>query len=270
MLISETVTLLRSFGGRASAVSVVDFVMKIRRPDPALAAALARDLIADDPRLRLNGDQVELISDGSEERELAETEFVVFDLETTGSKTPPSRITEIGAYKVQRGMVIDEFHTLVDPQQPIPDFITRLTGITNDMVRNAPRFEDIIDELLQFIGDAVLVAHNSGFDMRFLNYEIGRVFKGHRLKNPSLCTVQLSRRLVPEVANHKLKTVAEYYSLDMTDHHRAAADAYATAHIFIDLISRMHDRGIRNVAAACDYASKKQKYARRYSTEAVE
>lgn len=270
LLISETVTLLRSFGGRASAVSVVDFVMKIRRPDPVLAVALAGDLIAGDPRLRLNGEYVELISDGSEERELAEAEFVVFDLETTGSKTPPSRVVEIGAYKVLHGEVIDKFHTRVDPQQPIPYFITRLTGISDDMVSDAPLFSDIVDDLLKFIGDAVLVAHNSGFDMRFLNYEIGRVFEGHRLKNPSLCTVQLSRRLVPEVANHKLKTVAEYYSLDMTNHHRAAADAYATAQIFIDLISRMHDRGIRSVAAACDYASKKNQYARRYITEAVE
>lgn len=263
LLISETVTLLRSFGGRASAVSVVDFVMKIRRPDRELAISLAEELISADPRLQLNGEYVELISDGSEERELAETEFVVFDLETTGSKTPPSRITEIGAYKVLGGEVIDKFHTLVNPEMHIPEFITRLTRISDEMVRDAPLFAEVVDDFLQFIGDAVLVAHNSGFDMRFLNYEIGRVFAGHRLRNQCLCTVQLSRRLITDIPNHKLKTVAEYYCLDLVDHHRAAADAYATAHIFIDLVSRLHDQGISNVAAACDYASRKNFYARR-------
>ena len=100
LLINETIALLRSFGGRASAVSVVDFVMKIRRPDPYLAQLLVADLIERDPRLILNGDTVELVADCFENRELNTTEFVVFDLETTGAKAPPCRITEIGAYRV--------------------------------------------------------------------------------------------------------------------------------------------------------------------------
>ena len=209
LLISETVSLLRSFGGKASAVSVVDFVMRIRKPDPNLAKMLVGDLIERDPRLSLNGDMVELELDGFENREIATTDFVVFDLETTGAKAPPCRITEIGAYRVRDGKVTEEFQTLVNPETPIPPFITGLTGISDDMVKDAPLFADVVHDFLNFIGDSVLVAHNSGFDMRFLNHEIGRIFEDYRMANPCLCTVQLSRRLLPDITNHKLKTVAE-------------------------------------------------------------
>lgn len=262
LLISETVSLLRSFGGKASAVSVVDFVMKIRRPDPTLARMLVADLISRDPRLSLIDDLVMLELDGFENRELADTDFVVFDLETTGTKPPPSRITEIGAYRVRNGSVTDEFHSLIDPQMPIPPFITGLTGISNDMVRNAPLFADVVEQFLSFIGDSVLVAHNSGFDMRFLNYEVGRIYHDYRLANPCLCTVQLSRKLLPDIVNHKLKTVAEFYSIDLTNHHRAGADAFATAHIFIRLLAKLHENGVTELSAIRNLNNRRAKYVR--------
>lgn len=262
LLINETVTLLRSFGGKASAVSVVDFVMKIRKPQPLLATLLVAELIECDPRLTLNGDTVELTEIGFGEQELADTEFVVFDLETTGAKAPPCRVTEIGAWKVKNGEVLDEFQTLVNPEMPIPFFITQLTGITDEMVAEAPPFADIAIDFLEFIGDSVLVAHNSGFDMRFLNHEIGVVFPEYKLANPCLCTVQLSRKLVPETVNHKLKTMAEFYRLDLTNHHRASADAYATAHIFINLLSRLHDGGVKNLAGVKKMSNRRNRYVR--------
>jgi DNA polymerase-3 subunit alpha (Gram-positive type) len=259
------VALLRSFGGRASAVSVVDFVMKIRRPDPYLAKLLVTDLIARDPRLTLNDDIVELTADAYADRLLEDAEFVVFDLETTGTKLPPNRITEIGAYRVRNGRVLDKFQTLVNPELPIPRFITQLTGIDDEMVRDAPVFSDVAHELLEFIGDSILVAHNSGFDMRFLNYEIGRVFPHYRVANPCLCTVKLSRKLLPDIVNHKLKTVAEHYSIDLTNHHRAAADAHATAHIFVNLLTKLRDDGVTDFArlrkmGTRKYRSRKRKY----------
>ena len=186
LLINETVALLRSFNGRASAVSVVDFVMKIRRPNVEFAKLLVGDLIERDPRLRLNGDTVELAADTFDERELAETGFVVFDLETTGAKPGPSRITEIGAYRVVNGRVTESFQTLVNPEMRIPPFIVGLTRITDEMVKDAPLFADVAAGFLEFIGDSILVAHNSAFDMRFLNYEIGRVFPDYRVANPCL------------------------------------------------------------------------------------
>src|SRR4051812_1271703 len=262
LLINETIALLRSFGGRASAVSVVDFVMKIRKPEPELAKLLVAELIERDPRLRLNVDTVELAEDGFETRELADTEFVVFDLETTGAKPPPCRITEIGAYRVRNGEVTESFQTLLDPETSIPPFITNLTGITNEMVRGAPKFADIAHDLLNFIGDSILVAHNSGFDMRFLNYEIGRVFGDYRLANPCLCTVLLSRKLLPDILNHKLKTVAAHYSIDLVNHHRASADAYATAHIFVNLLTKLRDGGVTDLASVRNMGSRKSRYVR--------
>jgi DNA polymerase III epsilon subunit family exonuclease len=262
LLINETIALLRSFGGRASAVSIVDFVMKIRKPDPFLARLLVADLIQRDPRLILNEDMVELIDDGFDKRDLLETEFVVFDLETTGSKAPPCRITEIGAYRVKNCEVIAEFQTLVNPEMPIPWFITKLTGISDEMVRDAPLFGDVVHEFLGFIGDSVLVAHNSGFDMRFLNFEIGRIFGSYRMANPCLCTVQLSRKLLPDILNHKLKTVAEHYSIDLVNHHRASADAFATAHIFVNLLTSLRSNGVNDLGAVRRMSSRKYTYVR--------
>ncbi|MBX3298049.1 MAG: 3'-5' exoribonuclease [Acidobacteria bacterium] len=261
LLISDTVRLLRSFGGRASAASVADFVLKIRRPSADVAKLVVGELISSDPRLELDGDAVVLI-DRDENRELAETDFVVFDLETTGAKAPPCRITEVGAYRVAGGEVRDRFHTLLNPEMPIPPFITQLTGIDDDMVAGAPLFGEILGDLLRFIGDSVMVAHNAAFDMRFLNYEISRIFPDHRLANPCLCTVQLSRRLLPEIENHKLKTVARHYEIDLVDHHRASADAFATAHIFVNLLSRLHSDGVKDLGAIKKMSSRKNRYVR--------
>jgi len=262
ILISETVSLLRSFGGKASAVSVVDFVMKIRKPDVRIARMLVSDLIERDPRLSLNGDIVELADSEFENRELMETGFVVFDLETTGSKAPPCRVTEIGAYRVKNGEVTDEFQTLLNPEIPIPWFITQLTGITDEMVSTAPLFADIADDFLNFIGDSILVAHNSGFDMRFLNHEIGRVFGDYKMGNPCLCTIQLSRKLLPDILNHKLKTVAAHYEIDLVNHHRASADAFATAHIFVNLLTKLQSKGVNDLAAVRKLGSRKNGYVR--------
>lgn len=262
LLISETVALLRSFGGKASAVSVVDFVMKIRKPDRNLARLLAADMISGDPRLKIDGDMVELCDDEFEGRELKETEFVVFDLETTGAKAPPCRITEIGAYRVKDGKVQEEFQTLVNPETTIPPFITSLTGISDEMVRHAPLFADVAYDFLDFIGDSILVAHNSGFDMRFLNHEISRIFGKYKLRNPCLCTVQLSRKLLPDILNHKLKTVAEHYEIELVNHHRASADAYATAHIFVNLLTKLNENGVNDLAAIRGLGSRKHRYVR--------
>lgn len=250
LLISETIQLLQSFGGRAPAVEVVDFVMKIRQPAPDLAKLLVSDLVESDPRLQLIDDILELISFDFETRTFADTDFVVFDFETTGAKCPPCRVTEIGAYRVSGNKIVDEYHTLVNPEMLIPPFITQLTGISNSMVRNAPKFAEIASEFLDFIGDAVLVAHNAHFDIRFLNHEISRIYSDYRVANPHLCTVQLSRKLLPHIENHRLNTVADYYSVKLENHHRASEDAHATAQIFVNLVSELHEHGIYDIAAA--------------------
>jgi DNA polymerase-3 subunit alpha (Gram-positive type) len=257
-LITHTIQYLQAVGGKASAVRIVDRVMKIRKPDPAFALTLVSDLVERDMRLSINEDLVELVDGRHDHIELESADFVVLDLETTGAKTPPARITEVGAYRVRNGEVAESFHSLVNPETPIPPFIVSLTGISDAMVENAPKFVEIVDDVLRFIGDSVIVAHNARFDLAFLNYEIGRVYQDCKLANPSLCTVQLSRGLVAEVENHKLKTMANYYAVDLENHHRAAADAHATAKIFINLLTELRSIGIRDLGTARRLSRKKR------------
>jgi DNA polymerase-3 subunit alpha (Gram-positive type) len=260
LLVNETVALLRMFGGSATAVRVVDYVMNIRGAQPAMAKILVQDLIERDPRLQLIEDRVELVQNAFDARKLLETDFVVFDLETTGAKAPPCRVTEIGAFRVRRGQVAEQFHTLVNPEMPIPAFITALTGISEEMVKNAPIFSEVVDDFLKFVGDSVLVAHNAGFDMRFLNHEIGLVYGEYRVVNPCLCTVQLSRKLLPQIENHKLKTVAEYYSISLVNHHRASDDARATAEIFINLLEMLSLSGVQDIASIKKFSRRSGAY----------
>ncbi len=259
LLITETIELLQSSGGRAPVVKVVDYVMKIRKPEPVLAKMLVSDLIEKDSRLHLNEDFLELVQTDFGQNKLLETDFVVFDLETTGAKTPPCRITEIGAYKIKNGKVVEEFQTLVNPETPIPPFITGLTGISDRMVAGAPRFPDVAKNFLDFIGESVLVAHNAHFDMRFLNHEIGRMYENYRVGNPHLCTVHLSRKLLPDLENHRLHTVAEYYSIYIKNRHRAADDALATANIFCNFLVQMYETGITDLSAAQKLRGEKRK-----------
>ena len=248
VLISDTIALLESSTGPVTAVDIVDSVMKISRPEPNFAKLLVSDLIEIDPRLKFSGEStVELVPLNYDSRVLSETDFVVFDVETTGAKVPPCRVTEIGAFRVSGGKIVDEYQTLINPLMPIPVFISELTGISDEMVRRAPEFHEVADEFLEFVGDSVLVAHNAQFDIRFINHEIGRVFDGYRLCNPYLCTVQLSRRLLPDIDNHRLHTVADYYSITIENRHRAGDDALATAKIFVEFLNRFAEEGISDL-----------------------
>lgn len=255
-LVNATIDFLASLGGSSSAGEVVEYVMSIRNADDSLASLLISDVVARDPRLSISGNVVSLVEPDHESLDLSRTGFVVFDFETTGAKTPPCRVTEVGAYRVMNGEIVGEFHTLINPEMPIPLFITMLTGISDDMVRTAPKFAEVVADLLSFIGDSVLVAHNAGFDLRFLDHEVGRVYEDYRVANPSLCTVQLSRKLLPEIDNHKLKTLAEHFNVELINHHRANADALATAKIFINLLEGLKEQGVHDLGSAQRFARK--------------
>lgn len=254
-LVQETIELLRLSGGQISASEIVDLILKLPDLDAEVAALLVSDLIKDDHRLRLgDGSIVELDCEDIEARTLNATEFVVVDVETTGAKTPPCRITEIGAYKINGGQIVDEFQTLINPQTTIPAFIVGLTGITEAMVKDAPVFEEVAPRWLDFLGDAVIVAHNSHFDVRFINHEIARVFPGRRMINAHLCTVKLSRCIFPELPNHRLHTLAAHFEIPILNRHRAGDDALATAEIFLRMLLRLKEHGVHDVAAARHFA----------------
>ena len=252
-LVQETIELLRSCGGRANASEIVDVVFKISHVDEELAGLLVADLIKDDRRFRIIGSTIELQTDSYESRKLEDLDFVVVDVEATGAKTPPNRIIELGAYRIHRGQILDSFCTLVNPEIPIPRFVAALTGISNAMVKDAPLFVDVAPRWLDFISDAVLIAHNALFDTSFLNHEISRVYPGHRMINSHLCTVKLSRLTVRGLENYRLDTLADHFSVPILKRHRAGSDALATAKIFLHLLSRLEEQGITDLAAAQDF-----------------
>ncbi|HEV2761420.1 MAG TPA: exonuclease domain-containing protein [Pyrinomonadaceae bacterium] len=250
-LLDETITFLRQLNGRAPAVAVAEQVLQLPSLEPETAALMVSELIRDDWRVRLNGEhELELACEDDECRALPETDFVVFDVETTGAKMPPGRIMEIGAYRVSRGRIVAEFETLINPGMEIPPFISRLTGISDEMVKAAPAFEEVAARWLDFAGSAVLVAHNAAFDVRFINHEVARVYPGRRMANPHLCTVSLSRRVVPDLPNYRLATLAEHFAVPFHAPHRAPSDARATAAVFLFLLERLSNNGVSDLAGA--------------------
>ncbi len=145
------------------------------------------------------------------------------------------RITEVAAVVVRKGKVCERFETLVNPERPIPRMITALTHIDAAMVRTAPRFADVCDELLRVLDGHVFVAHNAEFDWRFLSAELVRA-RGQRLVGRKLCTVRLARRVLPYLRSRRLDSLARYYDIHIADRHRAGGNAHATAHVLLRLL----------------------------------
>ena len=200
-LVQDTIDLLHDSGGRAAASEIVDAVFKLSHIDDELAGLLVADLIRNDRRFKIiDNNTVELQQDSWDTRLLKELDFVVVDVEATGAKTPPNRLIELGAYRIRGGRIVDKFSQLVNPEIPIPRFVCTLTGITNEMVKRAPLFAEVAPLWLDFVSDSVLVAHNAPFDTSFLNHEISRVYPGHRMVNPHLCT---SQTFTPRLARYR-------------------------------------------------------------------
>ena len=255
-LVQETIDLLRVSGGRANASEIADAVFKVSHIDEELAGLLVGDLVRGDRRFKIiDGHTVELQAYDSESRLLNDLDFVVVDIEATGAKMPPNRIIELGAYRIRGGQIVDNFITLVNPEISIPRFVCTLTGISNEMVKQAPLFAEVAPRWLEFVEDAVLIAHNAPFDTNFLNHEISRVYPGHRMINPHLCTVTLSRRVLPGLANYRLDTVADHFSISIVDRHRAGSDALATAEVFIRILALLEEHGVRDLATARSFES---------------
>ncbi|MBJ7402413.1 MAG: VRR-NUC domain-containing protein [Bradyrhizobium sp.] len=164
-----------------------------------------------------------------------EQDYVVVDIETTGSWSNGDRITEIGAVKVRNHQVVDEWHSLLNPQRSIPAKIVQLTGITNEMVRDAPLFAEVADSFMQFMADGIFVAHNVSFDYGFLSYEFERI--GRRFRFPKLCTCAGMRRRYPGHKSYGLGKLCEIYGISLDNHHRALCDARASAQL-LNLINQ--------------------------------
>jgi DNA polymerase-3 subunit epsilon len=157
--------------------------------------------------------------------------YTVLDVETTGGTSNSHRVIEVGAVKVQNGLIIDEFQTLINPGRIIPAFIVRYTGITNDMVVGAPTFSDIAEKLSEFIEGTIFVAHNVRFDYGFIQREFARV--GMEFSAPTLCTCAGMRKAYPGISSYSLKNLTEHFRISLDQHHRALCDARATAELLL-------------------------------------
>lgn len=165
--------------------------------------------------------------------------FICFDIETTGLSAARDKITEIGAVKVENGVITDTFSTFANPEMPIPQKITQLTGITDDMVKDSPSQSEAVGAFLEFAGDNVLVAHNAPFDTSFIAKACEDM--GREYNYTSIDTVAISRAILTDIKNCKLDTVAKFLRLGDFNHHRATDDAEMLARIFINLCQRLTD-----------------------------
>lgn len=171
--------------------------------------------------------------------------YVVFDIETTGFSPINNRIIEIGAVRVENGIITDKFSTFVNPDVPIPFRIEKLTGINDSMVLPAPKIDQVLPDFLKFCQGAALVAHNASFDISFIsrNAEI----LGLAFQPTVLDTVALARILLPQISRYKLDTVAKALNISLENHHRAVDDAGATAEIFVEFIKMLKKRGMKSL-----------------------
>lgn len=177
------------------------------------------------------------------------TEFVVFDVETTGlSAVDGDRIIEIAAMKVKDGKVIDKFYSLVNPKRLIPVEATRVNNITDQMVAEAPGSEEVLPQMLTFISGACVAGHNVRFDLGFLAYELSLIGRKINESTPAIDTLKMARDLLPYLSNHKLAYLARSLGVVVNETHRAMADVDLTVQVLIRLIEMASDQNLDTVS----------------------
>ncbi|HLN96757.1 MAG TPA: exonuclease domain-containing protein, partial [Flavobacterium sp.] len=168
--------------------------------------------------------------------------YAILDIETTGGQYNEEGITEIAIYRFDGHEVVDQFISLVNPEKPIQPFVVKLTGINNAMLRSAPKFHEVAKRIVEITEGCILVAHNASFDYRVLRTEFRRL--GYDFQKHTLCTVELSQKLLPEQPSHSLGKLVRALGIPMADRHRATGDALATVKLFKLLLEKDTDKEI--------------------------
>ncbi len=173
-----------------------------------------------------------------------QSKFVVVDCETTGLVPALDKIVEIGAVKVVNGEIVDEFYTMVNPGVFVPAETTHITGITTEMLAGSPDFKTISKKYMEFLEDAVFVAHNVAFDRGFVNQELGRNLET-QMAGPFLCTIDLAKYLHPNLSKYTLGALCEHFAVELPQAHRAIHDARATAGLLIKFLRSIQNGGAK-------------------------
>ena len=227
-------------------LDIVREVLGLPRANRAVAERLATAFLGADPRFSFDVDGLWSLVPEPAWRgvPLAEVRYAVVDVETTGmSPRHGDRITEIAVVHVDGPRVEVAFESLVNPERPIPRRIATLTGISDEMVRTAPPFAGVADQVLAALAGRVFVAHHARFDWRFVAAEVERA-RETVLRMPRACTVRLARNLVPELERRSLDSLMHFFGIETDRRHRAAGDAVATAQALLRLLARAGDRQI--------------------------
>jgi DNA polymerase III subunit epsilon len=258
------VVLLLGSNGPQSAGSLCSGVLGIPGAPAAVAERLAVALLAADPRVRqLTDGRWSLIAEACGSPLLEECAFAVVDVETTGMRAwGGDRITEIAIAVVHGPRREIVFDSLINPERPIPTVIAGITGISDAMVRRAPRFTDVADTILAALGGRVFVAHNARFDWAFVGAELRRA-RDVALDGPRLCTVRLARRLVRGVRSCGLDNLTQFFGFRNAARHRAAGDALVTAELLARLLCLARECGARTMQDLAALETRPRKARRR-------
>jgi len=178
--------------------------------------------------------------------------YVIVDIETTWLSKDRHNITEIAAVIFDGKKITKTFQTLINPEKPIPSFITHLTGITNTMVKNAPTIEQALPDFLNFLEDHILVAHNATFDYGFLNHN-GIIHLDTPIENHTLCTRKLANRLVPELPSKRLECLCQHFKVNNEQAHRAMGDVMATVKVFEQFLQILKNKGIEEKSQIIEF-----------------
>ena len=243
--VEDLIKRAKEYGHKA--IAITDYSVVHSYP---AAYKTAKKLSKDDDKMKvIFGCEMYMIDDEAlmitnpKNKKIDEEEFVVFDIETTGLNSHTNKIIEIGAVKIKAGRIIDRYSQLINPGISIPYHITEITSITNEQVANQPKIDEVIGKFVDFIGDAVLVAHNAPFDMGFIKRDI-KEYLNIDLENSVIDTLQMARDLFPDFKKYGLGDLNKSLGLALEKHHRAVDDSQATANMFIIFLEKYKEKGI--------------------------
>ena len=243
--VEDIIKRAKEYGHKA--IAITDYSVVHSYP---AAFKTAKNLSTDEEKMKaIFGCEMYMIDDEApmvtnpKDKKIDDEEFVVFDIETTGLNSHTNEIIEIGAVKIKAGRIVDRYSQLINPGRPIPYHITEITSITDEQVANEPKIDKVIGKFVDFVGDAVLVAHNAPFDMGFIKRDIKK-YLSIDYQCSVIDTLQMARDLFPDLKKYGLGDLNKTLGLALEKHHRAVDDSQATANMFIIFLEKYKEKGL--------------------------